>query len=871
MEWTTRKVRSRFQEYFKEKGHHIVDSAPIVIKDDPTLMFTNAGMNQFKSIFVGNEETQYPRIADTQKCLRVSGKHNDLEEVGRDHYHHTMFEMLGNWSFGDYFKRDAINYAWELLVDVYGLDKDRLYVSIFAGDEELGVEVDNEAEQLWLKHIPSERILKFGRKENFWEMGETGPCGPCSEIHVDLRSEEQRKKVDGRTLVNMDDPEVIEVWNLVFMQFNRLENGKLETLKDKHIDTGMGLERLVRVLQGVSSNYDTDIFVALIKSIEEESGIDYKGSADLSDVAFRVIADHVRAVSFCIADGQLPSNTGAGYVIRRVLRRAIRYGFSQLNMKEPFINKVVIKLIEEMGADFPELTRNRELLTKVVREEEISFLSTLEKGLEKLNVIFQSEGEKIISGDVAFELYDTYGFPIDLTNLIASENNWKVDMKGFSEALETQKNRSRSATKTSFGDWTVLNEGANSSFLGYDQLSCTTKIAKYRSATVKGKEVVQIVLVETPFYAESGGQVGDTGKLLVDGQEIQVVDTKKENNEIIHFISEMVKNISADVEASVNVSRRTDIKKNHSSTHLLHFALRSILGAHVEQKGSLVSPDKLRFDFSHFERISEDQIKEIETLVRDQIESQVELQEWRKMPINEAKEMGAMALFGEKYGNEVRVVKFGDSVELCGGIHVDSTSEIGGFKIISESSVASGVRRVEALTGRAYTTYISNSIDLIEKINDEMGRPKQLLASIQKLQTDYKAAQKLIENFEQVEKSRLRDSLLNAIQVKGDRKMLIQLLKGIDGKAAKDTVYSLTLEVKDLMVVLAGEYESKPYLIVGISKELAERENLDASKMVREIASEIDGGGGGQKFLAMAGGKNSKGLQRALDRAESLT
>lgn len=871
MEWTTRKVRSRFQEYFKEKGHHIVDSAPIVIKDDPTLMFTNAGMNQFKSIFVGNEETQYPRIADTQKCLRVSGKHNDLEEVGRDHYHHTMFEMLGNWSFGDYFKKDAINYAWELLVDVYGLDKDRLYVSIFAGDEELGVEVDNEAEQLWLKHIPSERILKFGRKENFWEMGETGPCGPCSEIHVDLRSEEQRKKVDGRILVNMDDPEVIEIWNLVFMQFNRLENGKLETLKDKHIDTGMGLERLVRVLQGVSSNYDTDIFVALIKSIEEESGIDYKGSADLSDVAFRVIADHVRAVSFCIADGQLPSNTGAGYVIRRVLRRAIRYGFSQLNMKEPFINKVVIKLIEEMGADFPELTRNRELLTKVVREEEISFLSTLEKGLEKLNVIFQSEGEKIISGDVAFELYDTYGFPIDLTNLIASENNWKVDMKGFSEALETQKNRSRSATKTSFGDWTVLNEGANSSFLGYDQLSCTTKIAKYRSATVKGKEVVQIVLVETPFYAESGGQVGDTGKLLVDGQEIQVVDTKKENNEIIHFISEMVKNISADVEASVNVSRRTDIKKNHSSTHLLHFALRSILGAHVEQKGSLVSPDKLRFDFSHFERISEDQIKEIETLVRDQIESQVELQEWRKMPINEAKEMGAMALFGEKYGNEVRVVKFGDSVELCGGIHVDSTSEIGGFKIISESSVASGVRRVEALTGRAYTTYISNSIDLIEKINDEMGRPKQLLASIQKLQTDYKAAQKLIENFEQVEKSRLRDSLLNAIQVKGDRKMLIQLLKGIDGKAAKDTVYSLTLEVKDLMVVLAGEYESKPYLIVGISKELAERENLDASKMVREIASEIDGGGGGQKFLAMAGGKNSKGLQRALDRAESLT
>jgi alanyl-tRNA synthetase len=871
MEWTTRKVRSRFQEYFKEKGHHIVPSAPIVIKDDPTLMFTNAGMNQFKSIFVGNEETEFTRVADTQKCLRVSGKHNDLEEVGRDHYHHTMFEMLGNWSFGDYFKKEAIDYAWELLVDVYGFDKDRLYVSIFAGDDELGVEVDNEAEQLWLKHMPADRILKFGRKENFWEMGETGPCGPCSEIHVDLRSDEERKKVDGRTLVNMDDPEVIEIWNLVFMQFNRLENGKLESLKNKHIDTGMGLERLVRVLQGVSSNYDTDIFASLIQSIEKESGQQYKGSAELSDVAFRVISDHVRAVGFCIADGQLPSNTGAGYVIRRVLRRAIRYGFSQLNMKEPFINKVVLRLIEEMGADFPELNRNKDLIVKVVKEEETSFLSTLDKGLDKLNVIFQNGGEKVISGDIAFELYDTYGFPIDLTNLIASEKEWTVDMTGFSKALEAQKNRSRSATKTSFGDWTIINEGPNSGFLGYDQMTCITKVAKYRSATVKSKEVVQLVLVETPFYAESGGQVGDSGKLTVDGQEIQVFDTKRENNEIIHFVSEMVKSPSADVFASVNVARRTDIKKNHSATHLLHHALRLVLGSHVEQKGSLVSSEKLRFDFSHFEKISDDQIKEIESLVQERIQEQIELQEWRKMPIDEAKQMGAMALFGEKYGNEVRVVKFGESVELCGGIHVDSTSEIVGFKIMSESSVASGIRRVEALTGKAYSAYVSGALELIDSINEELAHPKDILAAIQKLQNDARASQKLIENFEQREKGRLKESLAQSVENKGDRKVLIQRISGVDGKSAKDTVYGLTLETDNLIVVLGGEYEAKPYLIVGVSKALSEGEGIDASKLVRELASEIDGGGGGQKFLAMAGGKNSEGLQRALDRAKTLT
>jgi len=871
MEWTTRKVRSRFQEYFKEKGHHIVPSAPIVIKDDPTLMFTNAGMNQFKSIFVGNEETQYTRIADTQKCLRVSGKHNDLEEVGRDHYHHTMFEMLGNWSFGDYFKKEAIDYAWELLVEVYGLDKDRLYVSIFSGDEELGLEVDNEAQQLWLSHVPSDRILKFGRKENFWEMGETGPCGPCSEIHVDLRSDEDRKKLDGRSLVNMDNPEVIEIWNLVFMQFNRLENGKLEPLKNKHIDTGMGLERLVRVLQGVSSNYDTDIFAALIQTIEKETKQKYKRSSELTDVAFRVVADHVRAVGFCIADGQLPSNTGAGYVIRRVLRRAIRYGFSQLNMKEPFINNVALRLIDEMGTDFPELKRNKDLIIKVIKEEENSFLSTLEKGLDKLNAIFQAGGEKVISGEVAFELYDTYGFPIDLTNLIASEKEWNVDMSGFAKALEVQKNRSRSATKTSFGDWTIVNDGPNSVFLGYDQLLCTTKIAKYRSATVKSKEVVQLVLVETPFYAESGGQVGDSGTLTIDGQQIQVFDTKKENNEIIHFVSEAVKSPASEVVADVNAARRSDIKKNHSATHLLHHALRQVLGTHVEQKGSLVSPDKLRFDFSHFEKISDKQIKQIETIVQERIQEQIELQEWRKMPIDDAKQMGAMALFGEKYGSEVRVVKFGDSVELCGGIHVDKTSEIGGFKIVSESSVASGIRRIEALTGKAFSTYISHALELIDSINEELAHPKDILAAIQKLQHEVRNSQKLIENFEQREKGRLKESLLQSVETIGERQVLIQRVNGIDGKSTKDTVYELTLEVNNLVAIVGGEYESKPYLVVGVSKALSESQGIDASKLVRELATEIDGGGGGQKFLAMAGGKNSKGLQRALDRAKSLT
>lgn len=871
MEWTTRKVRTRFQEYFKEKGHQIVTSAPIVIKDDPTLMFTNAGMNQFKSIFVGNEETQFTRVADTQKCLRVSGKHNDLEEVGRDHYHHTMFEMLGNWSFGDYFKKEAIDYAWELLVDVYGLDKDRLYVSVFEGDPELGVEADYEAKQLWMKYVPENRILAFNRKDNFWEMGETGPCGPCSEIHVDLRSDADRKETDGSALVNADHPEVIEIWNLVFMQFNRLENGKLEPLKNKHIDTGMGLERLVRVLQGVSSNYDTDIFQALIKSIESHTNVKYHGSDSLSDVAFRVIADHVRAVGFCIADGQLPSNTGAGYVIRRVLRRAIRYGFSQLNMSVPFIHKVVMTLVDEMGVDFPELQRNKDLLNKVVKEEESSFLSTLDKGLEKLNVIFNGTGEHVIPGEVAFELYDTYGFPIDLTNLIAEEKNWKVDLPGFSVALEKQKERSRNATKTSFGDWSVVNEGSNSMFLGYDQHSASTKIAKFRSATVKSKEVIQLVLLETPFYAESGGQVGDTGKLIIDGQEIQVADTKKENNEIIHIVTERVKSINGVVNAQVDVLRRADIKRNHSATHLMHHALRQVLGDHVEQKGSLVSPDKLRFDFSHFEKVTNDQLNAIEASVNKAIRQSVELQEWRKMPISEAKEMGAMALFGEKYGDEVRVVKFGDSIELCGGTHVASTFEIGGFKITSESSVASGIRRIEALTGQAYANYIANSLSVLDSIYDSLGYPKDLLAAIQKLQLESKSAQKQVEEFELRERGRLKESLKLTIEKRGDREVLIQRISGIDGKSAKDTVYNLTLEIDNLVAIIGGEFEAKPFIIVGISRSLAESADMDASKLVRDLASEIDGGGGGQKFLAMAGGKNSEGLQRALDRAKLLT
>ncbi|NQV52675.1 MAG: alanine--tRNA ligase [Flavobacteriales bacterium] len=869
MEWTTNKVRATFLEYFRGHGHAVVDSAPIVIKDDPTLMFTNAGMNQFKSIFVGNEDAAQKRIVDTQKCLRVSGKHNDLEEVGRDHYHHTMFEMLGNWSFGDYFKKEAIELAWDLLINVYGIDKGRVYVTVFGGDDELGLGLDEEARDLWKLHIEEDRILPFGRKDNFWEMGETGPCGPCSEIHVDLRSDEERSKVDGRSLVNQDDPSVIEIWNLVFMQFNRLENGDLKTLKEKHIDTGMGLERLVRVLQGVDSNYEIDLFQTLIASIAKETSVAYGGTAELPDVAFRVIADHIRAIAFCIADGQLPSNNGAGYVVRRVLRRAIRYGFSQLNMKKPFIYSIAGTLVDEMGVEFSELTRGKELIQKVIKEEESTFLSTLEKGLDRLSTLFESESGIVVEGPVAFELYDTFGFPIDLTNLIAEERGWKVDMEGFNKELLEQKERSRNAGKTSFGDWTILQEGPNSLFLGYEQLQSSSVMSKYRLATLKGKESAQIVLKETPFYAESGGQVGDKGTLTIGGQELNVFDTKKENNEIIHFIERLPNDVNGEVAAQVDPSLRGETLKNHSATHLLHLALRNTLGTHVEQKGSLVAPDRLRFDFSHFEKVTDEQLQAIERQVREMIAMDL-IADIREMSIAEAKELGAMALFGEKYGDRVRVVQFGLSIELCGGTHVPRSSEIGGFKLLSESSIASGIRRVEALTGRAYQTYVDDRMAQLEAIEAELGHPKDSVASVAKLQSDLKKANKLLEELADREKGQLKKDLTAKVARSGGISAVTSLVMGIEGKAVKDAVYGLTLEHNDLLAIVVGEFDEKPYIVVGVSKELVNTAGMDASKLIRELAVHIDGGGGGQKFLAMAGGKNKEGLRRALAHADDI-
>lgn len=869
MNWTTNQIRKTFLEFFEQKQHEIVASAPIVIKDDPTLMFTNAGMNQFKGVFLGNETRAINRAADSQKCLRVSGKHNDLEEVGRDHYHHTMFEMLGNWSFGDYFKAEAIDWAWELLTQVYGLDKDRIYVSVFAGDDKLNLPIDDEAKSLWAKHVASNRILPFGRKDNFWEMGDTGPCGPCSEIHYDLRSEADRKQIDGATLVNQDHPEVIEIWNLVFIQFNSSEDGTLSPLKAKHVDTGMGLERLARALQNVDSNYKVDSFQSLIQEIEKLSGKDYNATDSLVDIAFRVIADHVRAVSFCIADGQLPSNTGAGYVIRRVLRRAIRYGFSQLELKEPFIYKVAEKLIETMGEAYPELVRNKTLVSKVIQEEEKSFLQTLDKGLDRISNYLKGD-VKIIDGEFAFELYDTFGFPIDLTKLIAEEHNLTVDLEGFEKELTKQKDRSRKASKAEFGDWTILHDTPNSEFVGYDKLWVISRVMKYRKAKVKGKDTYQIILERTPFYAESGGQVGDKGTLDFGSETIEVFDTRKENNEFIHFVSSFPADITGDVRADVDGALRQEIMKNHSATHLLHYALRDVLGTHVEQKGSLVAADKLRFDFSHFEKITDDQLEKIEWEVRQLIAQQMPLEDWKQMPIAEAKEMGAMALFGEKYGDKVRVVKFGDSIELCGGTHVKNTAEVGGFKIVSEGSVASGIRRVEALTGIAYQQYISSRLTIVSELEELLANPKDLVKAVEKLISDNKSLSKEIEGFKVLQQAQIKQQIVEAAKAAKSFRYVIKQFDEVEGKLVKDAAYSATTEHEDLLIIAFGQAEEKPYIIVAISKQLAEAKKLDAGAMVRDLAKHIDGGGGGQKFLAMAGGKMKQGLREALVNADEI-
>lgn len=846
-------------------------SAPIVIKDDPTLMFTNAGMNQFKSYFLGNEVIKDSRVADSQTCLRVSGKHNDLEEVGRDHYHHTMFEMLGNWSFGDYFKEEAIDYAWDLLVNVYGLDSERLYVSVFEGDEELGLGLDEEAQSFWGKHVSADRILAFDRKDNFWEMGETGPCGPCSEVHIDLRSDEERGKVDGASLVNKDHPEVIEIWNLVFMQFNHLENGTLEPLASKHIDTGMGLERIVRSLQKVDSNYDIDLFKDLIHTLEKLSGKEYTRGEGNKDVAFRVIADHVRAVSFAIADGQLPSNTGAGYVIRRILRRAVRYGYSQLGMHRPFMFDLAAKLVDLMGSDYPRLAQSSQLITKVLKEEETTFLRTLEKGLVRLETSFKSQStSKVIDGKTAFELYDTYGFPIDLTQLIADEQGFEVDMKGFEAELNIQKERSRKAGKSSYGDWTILDDGLNSVFLGYEEESAETKVAKYRSANVKGKQITQVVLKQTPFYAESGGQVGDKGELVISGESYVVFDTKKENGEIVHYLKDTPQDFTLDVTARVDSKRRNEIKKNHSATHLLHYVLRDILGDHVEQKGSLVDSNKLRFDFSHFEKVSEETLAQIERDIQSFIRSNTSLEDWRDMDIDEARSRGAMALFGEKYGDKVRVVKFGDSIELCGGTHVENTSEIEGVKLVSESSVASGIRRIEAITGKAYNDFVVSRLEQLDRLEKMFAQQKDIEAQVSNLIEHNAALKKELESLRRKELDTFRKSVSEKAVTRDGYAVIIENTKGIEPKDLKDMVFTLISEREDLLCVALGEFNDKPTIVVGVSKKLAEQGQFDARKIVNEMAQHISGGGGGQAFLAMAGGKNKNGLDKAHSLAQNM-
>ena len=870
MEWSTSAIRNAFLEFFEDKGHEIVSSAPIFIKDDPTLMFTNAGMNQFKGVFIGNEVAKFPRIADSQKCLRVSGKHNDLEEVGRDHYHHTMFEMLGNWSFGDYFKKEAIDWAWEILTKVYKLDVSRIYVSVFAGDSAMELDADTEAKTLWMNHISEERILAFGRKENFWEMGDIGPCGPCSEIHFDLRSDEDRRSINGSTLVNADHPEVIEIWNLVFMQYNRLENGGLENLKNKHIDTGMGLERLARVLQQASSNYEIDVFKAIIDELGLIATQKYTGGELLSDIAYRVIADHIRTIAFSIADGQLPSNNGAGYVIRRVLRRAIRYGFSQLDIKASFMGALIDPLLNEMGDAYPELKRNADLIKRVITEEEKTFLSTLDRGLGRINAYIEDLDKKVVDGIFAFELLDTYGFPIDLTQLIASENGLSVDMNGFQIELEKQKNRSRAASKAEFGDWTILLTGENSKFCGYDDLQLETLIAKYRNVKIKGKDGIQYVLKETPFYAESGGQVGDKGLLKIDDSVVNIFDTKKENGEIIHYSNGSLANLAGKVFAEVSKSFRTSVTKNHTSTHLLHKALRDQLGTHVEQKGSLVTNGKLRFDFSHFEKIAEDELSTIENAVVNQIQSSIDFEEWRNMPIGEAKEFGAMALFGEKYGDEVRVVKFGDSIELCGGTHVNNSNVIGGFKIIGEGSVASGIRRIEAISGEAYDEFLKGRLEKLADLEKQLGDPSKSIEILKKLQLDLANTEAQVVKYLDREKSVLIKELLDELGTQSGLQILAKELDQIDGKVLKEVAHGVIEKNERSIIILGGVFADKVSIVVGIGKSILPKLNIDANKVIKLMSAEIQGGGGGQPFLAMAGGKNKKGLKRALERSLEL-
>ena len=883
------KIRQTFLDFFRSKGHHIVPSAPMVVKGDPTLMFNNSGMAPFKDIFLGNSPIKYPRIADTQKCLRVSGKHNDLEEVGVDTYHHTMFEMLGNWSFGDYFKKEAISWAWELLTDVYKIDKDRLYVTVFEGSKEDGLAFDQEAYDTWKQFVPAERILNGNKKDNFWEMGDMGPCGPCSEIHYDGRTDDERKKVPGASLVNNDDPQVIEIWNNVFMEFERKADGSLVKLPKQHVDTGMGFERLVRVLQGKQSNYDSDVFTPLIQRIEELSALRYKPEEEskhkkqlLINIAMRVIADHIRTISFSIADGQLPGNTGAGYVIRRILRRAIRYGYQSLNLKEPFMYRIVRTLAHQMGDAFPELNTQRTLIEKVIREEETSFYKTLEVGLRRIDQVCidtTSAGKKVIDGKIVFELYDTFGFPVDLTSLIARGYDLSIDEKSFDHFLNEQKNRSRAATAVDTDDWIYVeeNKGLTESqeketeFVGYTELECEALIIRYRKVKAKNKEQYHLVLNKTPFYAESGGQVGDTGIIENINDKIYITDTRKENGVIIHYSDKLPDKLSSVFNAKIDKEKRLYTSNNHSATHLLHAALRLVLGTHVEQKGSLVNEDYLRFDFSHFSKINEEELEQIEkmvnTKIRENITCKTEL-----MPVEDAKKTGAMALFGEKYGDVVRVVtldkKF--SVELCGGTHVTSTGQIGYFKLSSESAVAAGIRRIEAITSVKAEEFFDNQNKLIAGVRTLLKNPRDLIKGVAGLIEENGTLQKQVQAFYKEKAAAVKKEIISRIEKKGDINFVTHFVQFDSAEEIKNLLFELKNEIPSLFCVLAAEVNGKPSISVIINDTLVKEKNLNAGNIVRELAREINGGGGGQAFYAQAGGSNPEGLKPALEKARQL-
>jgi alanyl-tRNA synthetase len=868
----SKEIRQTFLDFFASKGHVIVPSAPMVVKNDPTLMFTNAGMNQFKDIFLGNSQAKNERVADTQKCLRVSGKHNDLEEVGHDTYHHTMFEMLGNWSFGNYFKQEAIKWSWELLADIFGISKDKLYVTVFEGDEQDGVPMDTEAYNYWLEYLPADRILKGNKKDNFWEMGESGPCGPCSEIHADIRDDNEKAKVAGRDLVNTGHPRVIEIWNLVFIQFNRRSNGELVELPAKHVDTGMGFERLCMVIQGKQSNYDTDVFQNVITRIGYMAGKKY-GAGEKPDIAMRVIADHLRAISFAITDGQLPSNNKAGYVIRRILRRAVRYGYTFLDFRKPFIHQLVNVLAETMGDAFPELIKQQELVVKVVREEEDSFLRTLETGIRMLDAIIAEAKEKKevqVSGDVAFELYDTFGFPLDLTGLILREQGLTVDHEGFELAMEAQKSRSRSATQLATGDWNELQQAEGEGFVGYDTLEAQVRINRYRKVKGKKGEYFQLVFNTTPFYAESGGQTGDSGTISDNGITTEIFDTVKENDLTVHLVNNLPPNPEVVFTASVNSKKRMLTENNHTATHILHHALREILGNHIEQKGSLVSHDSLRFDFNHFQKVTNEELHSIQQRVNELIRANNKREERREVPVAEAESMGAIALFGEKYGDNVRVIRFGQSVELCGGTHVEYTGTIGQFIILSEGSISAGIRRIEAITAEKAEEYVSSHLKTLKEVESLFNNPADLVAATEDLFAKCQLLTRQVEDFEKGIAGDIKKALLRQVEPLNGINFLAQQVKVNNAGIIKDISFQLKGEIENLFLVLAAEIDGKANIHVMISDNLIKERALNAGNIIRELAKAVNGGGGGQPFYATAGGKEPAGIPQLIRDARKL-